>query len=755
MTCVGPGRESRRCRFVSSSDDSGFAPLVSRPVVATTQWDRGSVDASDDECLVRPNVGRDVSARTAQSDDQVRPTLMDGAFPNCLGRGRDGVRSELPTPTRRRRLVVEVAPSVVDVFAVALPGSPLFVTNVESDGEGVPAFHPWDSDEEDGLDTHPPVPEDVVNGLESDLVAEGDRSAKENTPVVSTVPAISGAFRRRLLLVGGGRRVVLVPQSVGTPKSDQDVFDADEESQAAVDHFDMTVADSSAEVTPRHQLRVGSTQPTRFDSPSANRFATLRDDDAEVHEEACVSTISDLSSVVGEPRVRRRLSLVWDGNHRPQSFMDVEKDPESIHLEEEGSDGFASERGLSEPDEEKQELDGPPPTGVALELDVRARNVAIGMASLDEFHLPEIFKHRARVMRSVPLFLKGAFRGAMRVAFEEAQFARDTNDATRNSRAWKLFMLFPRMLLSRPPRGGQVPKKQLEERFSMFSAGQWAELIRGSLALSATRPQAAIRRRRKRNHDDVQKRADKAMQLVQMGELSAGRLALDGALVAGGDGATLKAFTDQKRRPAMPRAPLSQSILEAQPEVFSLDEGLFVQSLRSSRRGAAAGPSGMTADHLQPLLDTARDTSLLYRFATVLARGQAPDAAVEGVRMGRITALQKPDGGVRGIVVGNVLRRLVAKAMAKQMAAKVEAAISPFQYALATKAGCESVAHISQSLTYQDERATIVSIDGVVAYDLISRNAMLEGIVSVPEGDRLLPFVRHFHGSPSTYLWED
>ena len=106
--------------------------------------------------------------------------------------------------------------------------------------------------------------------------------------------------------------------------------------------------------------------------------------------------------------------------------------------EEEGSDGFASE--------EEQELDDPP-IGAPLELNVRARNVAIGMASLDEFDLPEIFKHRARVMRTVPLFLKGAFRGALRVAFEEAQCARDTNDDARNSRAWKLFMLLPRMLL--------------------------------------------------------------------------------------------------------------------------------------------------------------------------------------------------------------------------------------------------------------------------------------------------------------------
>ena len=61
----------------------------------TTLRDSASVISSDDECLVRPNVGRDVAARTARSDEQVRPTLMDGASPNCLG---SGVRSEIPDP---------------------------------------------------------------------------------------------------------------------------------------------------------------------------------------------------------------------------------------------------------------------------------------------------------------------------------------------------------------------------------------------------------------------------------------------------------------------------------------------------------------------------------------------------------------------------------------------------------------------------------------------------------------------------------
>ena len=125
----------------------------------------------------------------------------------------------------------------------------------------------------------------------------------------------------------------------------QDVFesdDANEQSRTVVDHFDMTVADSdlSVEVTPRHQLRVGSTQPTRLDNLSSNRFAALRDDDDpfvedELDDGRRPAEAVDTSSVVGEPRVRRRSGLMGDEIHRPQSSMDVEEDPESIPLEEE------------------------------------------------------------------------------------------------------------------------------------------------------------------------------------------------------------------------------------------------------------------------------------------------------------------------------------------------------------------------------------------------------------------------------------
>ena len=114
----------------------------------------------------------------------------------------------------------------------------------------------------------------------------------------------------------------------------------------------------------------------------------------------------------------------------------------------------------------------------------------------------------------------------------------------------------------------------------------------------------------------------------------------------------------------------------------------------------------MTAEHLRPLLENDHDIASLCRFAQILAWGEVPDLIEPAVRLGRMTALQKPDGGVRGIVVGDALRRLVARTMAQQIAEKVEKATSPHQYALKTKAGSECVAHILQTLTDADSEAT-------------------------------------------------
>ena len=58
-------------------------------------------------------------------------------------------------------------------------------------------------------------------------------------------------------------------------------------------------------------------------------------------------------------------------------------------------------------------------------------------------------------------------------------------------------------------------------------------------------------------------------------------------------------------------------------------------------------------------------------------------------------------------------------------------------------------------MTELDEEAIVVSVDGIGAFDLISRNAMMSGLRFMVDGDRMLPFMRAFYGQPSSYLRED
>ena len=102
-----------------------------------------------------------------------------------------------------------------------------------------------------------------------------------------------------------------------------------------------------------------------------------------------------------------------------------------------------------------------------------------------------------------------------------------------------------------------------------------------------------------------------------------------------------------------------------------------------------------------------------------------------------------------------MLRRLVARTIAQQYSEAVLRATSPFQFALSTRAGVECVALMTKLLTDMDDDAVVSSLDGVGAYDHVSRARFLEELASSPELESILPFVRLWYSRPSTYTWRD
>ena len=78
------------------------------------------------------------------------------------------------------------------------------------------------------------------------------------------------------------------------------------------------------------------------------------------------------------------------------------------------------------------------------------------------------FITRACIMKSPLAFLKGHFIAVSHSSRPTEPLAREDRAATR---AWKLFLLLPRLLLHKVPRGGHVLESRLIERFADFAGG--------------------------------------------------------------------------------------------------------------------------------------------------------------------------------------------------------------------------------------------------------------------------------------------
>jgi len=163
----------------------------------------------------------------------------------------------------------------------------------------------------------------------------------------------------------------------------------------------------------------------------------------------------------------------------------------------------------------------------------------------------------------------------------------------------------------------------------------------------------------------------------------------------------------------------------------------------------------MTNEHLRLLLDDPGDFTLLHQAALRFANAEVPAPVLAAARLGRIVALRKPSGRVRALVVGDVFRRLVARALAQHFAEALQAACMPYQFGLSTRAGTEALYKLLQVATECNPRTTVLSVDAVGAFDHVSRQAMLEGLRSRPELAPLLPFARQFYGTESSYVWTD
>ena len=74
---------------------------------------------------------------------------------------------------------------------------------------------------------------------------------------------------------------------------------------------------------------------------------------------------------------------------------------------------------------------------------------------------------------------------------------------------------------------------------------------------------------------------------------------------------------------------------------------------------------------------------------------------------------------------------------------------------MSTRAGTDCVGHAVRLLTDASPTASLLSVDGVGAFDYVSRAGMLDKLLSLHSARSILPFVRLSYSQPSSYLWTD
>ena len=180
----------------------------------------------------------------------------------------------------------------------------------------------------------------------------------------------------------------------------------------------------------------------------------------------------------------------------------------------------------------------------------------------------------------------------------------------------------------------------------------------------------------------------------------------------------------------------------------------FVWSLVVQLRGAS-GPSGLGTDALRILVrhPGSRLAETIALLIKRIAEEELPPGCLGPLTQSRLVALGKKDGGVRPVGVGEALRRLVGKAIAKVCKNDLIATCGAIQLCAGTSSGCEASARALQQLWDAENTDLILLVDASNAFNRMSREQALRTV------DQRCPVLsvalRNLYGHPARLIMEN
>jgi len=326
-----------------------------------------------------------------------------------------------------------------------------------------------------------------------------------------------------------------------------------------------------------------------------------------------------------------------------------------------------------------------------------------------------------------------------------------------NVTAWRALLSFAKLMLCRCPKGQAV--RTISQRVTKWQQGKLGELYEEMLQVTRENdaipvvsdveenegytvddatiprcfenegyefsgdptsiPAAAIKR--------ALKHAEKGEFARAQGALAAAKQAPFAAVVA--DALQAKhPGSDADPRPAL--QPLTGDALQFGHKAAR-------KGVQSFSKGAGAGPSGLSADHLKMFASALMGRVVylaLATFATRVAAGKVPEAVRPYFFAAKLTALLKSDGGYRPVACGETLRRFAAKLICLVTKPAARDALLPYhQVGVGVAGGAEAAATAARLLANQwirDACSTkaIIIVDAKNAFNEYDREESFKAV---------------------------
>ena len=323
--------------------------------------------------------------------------------------------------------------------------------------------------------------------------------------------------------------------------------------------------------------------------------------------------------------------------------------------------------------------------------------------------------------------------------------------------ALKMVMIMPALLLQKPTTKSSAKQhtEYLKKRLCHWTEGKFDELVRDGRAIQHKLKQQS------RKDETSEHTAKVFAKLMMRGKVHAALRLLNKAESLGV--AELTPETMQKLAELHPKAmPASELTLKEgevpyfDPVVFTnIDEQSIAKAAMKTR--GAAGPSGLDAEGWRRILisrnygTTGKDLrTALAKMTQALCCEELSESATKSIEpyvANRLIPLLKAPSGIRPIGIGEVLRRIIGKAVITEIKPEIMESSGCLQLCGGQKAGCEAAAHAMRDIFHEEETDAVLFIDASNAFNSLNRNALLHNIKYLCPP--MATYVRNCYAKPS------